>query len=140
MVPVSEEILLRYGLHRLIDTCFALLECVSKFKGFSLNVYKSKMLSGRGAQISGGQATECLIVVPIICGSSEWYFLLVTLLAPRILIWRLDFWKMCALLVYSTRYIGYNCGLLCYYTAYSCKRLPTFQINGLTSGFRVRDP
>jgi len=38
------------------------------------------------------------MVVPNICGSSEWNLLYVILLAPGILRWFVDFWKIFALL------------------------------------------
>ena len=36
------------------------------------------------------------VMVPTVCGSSEWYLLHVTLLAPRVLRWLLLFVKICA--------------------------------------------
>jgi hypothetical protein len=44
--------------------------------------------------------TEFCRVVPIICGSSVWKFLPFTHLAPRILRRFLNFWKICAPLMY----------------------------------------
>jgi hypothetical protein len=43
--------------------------------------------------------TEFLTVVPNIGGLSVWNLLHVTVLAPRILRWLLDFWQICAPLV-----------------------------------------
>jgi hypothetical protein len=38
----------------------------------------------------------CIVVLPDVCGSSVSGFLYVTHLAPRILRWLLDFWRICA--------------------------------------------
>jgi hypothetical protein len=35
--------------------------------------------------------SEFCVMVPTVCGSSEWYFLHVALLAPRVLRWLLHF-------------------------------------------------
>ena len=44
-------------------------------------------------------ATKFCTVVPNIFESAVWYLLHVTLLAPRIFRWLLDFWKICAIRV-----------------------------------------
>jgi hypothetical protein len=53
----------------------------------------ANFLEARGAQIPGARATKFCTVAPNICGPSMWNLLYVTLMAPRILEWLLDFWK-----------------------------------------------
>jgi len=69
--------------------CFYELKIPSLYKpGFCIQRQKST-IPGRLFALA---STLCL-VAPIICGSSVWNLLHVTLLAPRILTWPLDFWK-----------------------------------------------
>ena len=53
-------------------------------------------------------ATQFCTVVPNICGSSVWNFLHVTILAPRILRWLLDFWKICAPMLHTYSSLTYG--------------------------------
>jgi len=52
--------------------------------------------SSRGTQILGARLPwyKIFMVAPNICGSLVWNLLFVTVLAPRILRWLLDFWKI----------------------------------------------
>jgi len=56
-------------------------------------VYKSRS--------PGRMATKYCTMAPNICGSSVWTILHVALLALRILRWLLDFWEVCAPLLYQ---------------------------------------
>ena len=58
------------------------------------NLYQLQRCTNPGHQV--GQVTKFWMVVPNICGSSVWNLLHVTLLAPRILKWLLEFWSCCA--------------------------------------------
>ena len=59
-----------------------------------------KIRRGQGCTNPGWQvarATELRTAAPGFCVSSVWKWLHVVHLAPRILVWLLDFWKICAL-------------------------------------------
>jgi hypothetical protein len=64
----------------------------------------------RGAQIPGARSSWRLNVftaAPNVCGSSIWNLLRVTILAPRVFSWFLDFFsKLCAPLSYTAIAVG----------------------------------
>jgi len=51
-------------------------------------------------------AAKFFMVAPNICGSPVWNVLQVTLLVLRNLKWHLDFWKICALLIFMVIICG----------------------------------
>jgi len=65
------------------------------------------------------------MVVPNICGSSEWNFLYIILLTPGILRWFLDFWKIFALLysyIHIYMHVHMHAGIqhICLHAMVSC--------------------
>ena len=63
-------------------------------------------------------AHKFCMVVPNICGSSEWNLLYVILLAPGILKWFLDFWKIFALVYSYIHTYMHPCTYACRYTTH----------------------
>ena len=50
-------------------------------------------------QVTGHHRDYIFTLRPNVYGYSVWNVLYVTILVPRILSWRVDFWKICAILV-----------------------------------------
>jgi hypothetical protein len=65
---------------------------------FYLYMYIQQGCTSPGCQVTW--AAKFFMVAPNICGSLVWNLLEITLLALRILKWHLEFWKICALLIF----------------------------------------
>lgn len=62
----------------------------------------------RKSRASGRPRDKILYGGPDVCGSPVWTLLHVTLLAPRILRWLPEFWKICAPLIYTNSHTKKN--------------------------------
>jgi hypothetical protein len=71
--------------------------CRGAFTFIIINHYYKQGYTNSERQVAW--AKKFYKVVPNICGSSAWNLLYFTLLAPKILRWLLDFWKLCAPLI-----------------------------------------
>jgi len=67
-------------------------------------IYMKQGCTNPGCQVTW--TAKFFMVAPNICGSPLWNVLQVAFLALRILKWHLDFWKMCALLIFMVILLG----------------------------------
>ena len=67
-------------------------------------IYMKQGCTNPGYQVTW--TAKFFVVAPNICGSPLWNVLQVAFLALRILKWHLDFWKICALLIFMVILLG----------------------------------
>ena len=93
------------------------------------------------AQILGARSPRRLNFVLgrlIICGSSVWNLLLLTLMVPIILKWLLGFWRICAPYMHKHKVArGYNDIALCN-TSYVASNILSYQLMSHKAYFSLR--